>query len=108
MTPRNPERRSSQRHALKIPLAIRAWGTSSPAQRAESVDLSARGLLMETDAELGIGALLELRLSFPEEIMGQPSVEWRCRGRVVRSASNHIPGGRPRVGLHFDSLDILR
>jgi hypothetical protein len=108
MTPGIPERRSCERHALKIPLAIRTWGTSDPARRAESVDLSARGVLIETDADLGVGDLIELRLSFPEAITGQPVMQWRCKGRVVRSASKDTPSSRLRVGLHFDWLDVSR
>src|ERR1700682_1668883 len=106
MSPRVPEGRSSQRHTLKIPLSLRAWGAAGPGQRAESVDLSARGVLMETDADLDIGAFVEVRLRFPEEITGQPSMEWRCKGRVVRTACRDLPKGRPRVGLHFDWLGV--
>jgi hypothetical protein len=108
MTPRIPERRSSQRHALKIPLSLRTWGAAGPVHRAESIDLSARGVLLETEAELRIGALIELRLKLPEEITGQPTMEWRCKSRVIRSACKDLPDGRSRVGLHFDWLGVPR
>ena len=102
MTLRVPERRSSERHALRIPLALRTWGSSGPAQKAESVDLSARGVLMKTDAELAIGAVVELRIKFPEQVTGQPTMEWRCKGRVVRTSPQDLPSGRPMVGVYFD------
>jgi hypothetical protein len=108
MTPGIPERRCSERHSLKIPLSIRIWGTSGPAQRAQSIDLSARGVLMETDADLVIGAVVELCLKFPEKVTGQPTMEWRCKARVVRNSSKQVPSDRSRVGLHFDRLDVLR
>jgi hypothetical protein len=63
---------------------------------------------METDADLAIGAVVELRLKFPEQVTGQPTMEWRCKGRVVRTSSKDRPSGRPRVGLHFDWLDVSR
>jgi hypothetical protein len=108
MNPRIPERRSSQRHALTISLSVRTWGSSVPAHEAESIDISARGVLIETEDALRVGAVVELRLKLPEEITGQAAMEWRCKGRVVRTASRDLPNGSPRFGLHFDWLGVSR
>ena len=60
------------------------WGAEGPEHRAESIDLSGRGVLLETPLNLQVGSTVEFRLKLPEEITGQPTTEWRCRGCVVR------------------------
>jgi hypothetical protein len=55
--------------------------------------------------------MIDLRLEIPEEITGQATTEWRCKGRVVRIT--RVPSlnglnGAVRVGVHFDSLDVTR
>jgi hypothetical protein len=103
-----PDRRSTQRHGLRIPLRLRIWGSSDSEHKAESVDVSERGALVETDLLLRVGSVVDLHLKLPEEITGQPTTEWRCRGRVVRIVPE-IPLNRPlRVGVHFDWLDGSR
>jgi PilZ domain len=103
-----PDRRLTHRHTLRIPLQLRIGGADGPMHGAESIDLSARGALLETDVTLWIGAAVELRLKLPEEITGQPTTEWRCRGRIVRVVQ-YIPSNtRSSVAVRFESLDVSR
>jgi PilZ domain len=108
MNKKIPERRLTQRHSLKIPLRLRIWGSLSAEQQAESVDLSERGALVKTDLPLEVGSIVDLHLKLPEEITGQPTTEWRCRGRVVRITPKEGLDQAPRVGVHFDWLDLSR
>jgi len=100
------ERRSSCRHSLRIPLHLRVWGSSSPSRRAKSVDISEQGARVETDLQLRVGAILDLRIELPEEITGQSTTEWRFKSRVVRMALAGSPGQRLKVGVHFDWLYV--
>lgn len=105
------DRRQAYRHSLKIPLRLRPWGSSNPDRKGESVDISERGALLQTDLPLRPGSMIDLRLEIPEEITGQATTEWRCKGRVVRIT--RVPSlnglnGVVRVGVHFDSLDVTR
>jgi hypothetical protein len=104
----NLDRRLTQRHSLRIPLELRLWGAEGPEHRAESIDLSGRGVLLETPLPLEVGSTVELRLKLPEEITGQPTTEWRCRGCVVRVVECGVSNNQLRVGLHFESLDVSR
>jgi len=104
----NLDRRLEQRHSLRIPLELRIWGAAGPEHRAESIDLSGRGVLLETALPLEVGSTVELRLKLPEEITGQPTTEWRCRGYVVRLVQSGPSNSQARVGLHFESLDVSR
>jgi hypothetical protein len=67
--------------------------------------------LLQTDLPLRPGSMIDLRLEIPEEITGQATTEWRCKGRVVRIT--RVPSlnglnGAVRVGVHFDSLEFTR
>ena len=102
------DRRLTHRHGLRIAVRLRDWGSSNPDRTGESVDISERGALVRTDLPLRAGALIDLRLRLPEEITGQPTTEWRCKGRVVRIKDTPSLSYPLSVGVHFEWLDILR
>jgi hypothetical protein len=102
-----PDRRA-YRHSLRMPLRLRIWGSSDPEHRAESINLSQSGVLLETDLRLGVGTEVDLHLKLLEEITGQPTTEWRCRGRVVRILPEVSANGASKVGVHFEWLDAMR
>src|SRR5437879_141875 len=64
------DRRGAPRFRISIPLHFQIAKSADPECHAESVDISSRGVLMETDAPPGIGSILEVRLRMPEMIMG--------------------------------------
>lgn len=103
-----PDRRLAPRYSLQIPLQLRMWRASGPAHAVKSVNLSGRGVLLDTELPLQVGSAVELYLKLPEEITGQPTTEWCCRGRIVRVVQ-YIPSNtRSRVGVRFESLDLSR
>ena len=87
------ERRNSRRHLLKTKLRVRAWNSGWNERRAESENLSERGVFFATDAPLVIGSAVEVLLKMPEEISGRPTTEWRCTGHVVRLEHVDMPRG---------------
>ena len=101
-------RRRADRHRLKIAVHLRNWGSSIAASSGKSIDISSTGALLETNLPAAIGAFFDLRLKLPEEITGQPTTEWHCKGRVVRVAPPMSVGYLSRVGVHFDWLDGFR
>ena len=103
-----PDRRLTQRHSLRIPLRLRIWGADGPEHGAESINLSGRGALLETELPLLVGSAVELQLKLPEEITCQPTTEWRCRGRVVRVVQYVASNSQSRAGVRFESLDVSR
>jgi hypothetical protein len=103
-----PDRRLTDRHSLRIPLLLRIWGDDGHQHRAESINLSGRGALLETDLPLQVGSAVEFHLKLPEEITGQPTTEWRCRGHVVRIVPCVLSNSQLRVGVHFENLDVSR
>lgn len=103
-----PDRRSSQRHSVRIPLLLRIWESPDPEQMAEPVDLSERGALLETAARLRVGMRVDLQFKLSEEITGQPTTEWRCKARVVHIRPGSSLNSPSRVGVHFEWLYELR
>lgn len=102
------DRRSTRRLVLRIPLRLSIWQSAGPEQRAESIDLSERGVLLVTDSALRLGMEIELHLKIPEEVTGEPEIEWCCRGRVVHIVPDISSNGPVRAGVHFDWLQVLR
>ena len=96
-----PERRLAIRHALRTPLRFRIRKSSIPEQRAETQDLSERGVFFATKSPLSVGTALELLLKMPQEITGKKTTEWRCTGRVVRVVPQTLPGQNLGVALNL-------
>ena len=51
---------------------------------------------------------MEVFLNMPEEIIGEPTSEWRCTGHVVRVEDIHAAGGKQGVGVQFDCYEVSR
>ena len=102
------DRRRTHRHNLRIPLHVCIRGSVDQEQLAESVDISERGVLVETDLPLRVGLVVDVRMKFLREITGQRTTEWHCRGRVVRIARSTGEAQALRVGVRFDQLGVLR
>jgi hypothetical protein len=70
------DRRGAPRFRITIPLHFQVAKSVEPECHAETLDISSRGVLMETDAPPRIGSILEVRLRLPEMIMGWRVPEW--------------------------------
>ena len=102
------DRRSSQRHNLKTALRVRVWKSHLPEERAESVNLSQRGIFFASNSPMPEGEVVEILLKMPEEVSGQPTTEWRCTGHVVRVESAGLPKGKFGVGVQFYCYEASR
>jgi len=102
------DRRLSGRYKVKTPLRVRLWKSAVPECTAESVNLSQRGIYFSTNSELHKGETVEVFFQMPEEIVGEPTGEWRCTGHVVRVEEINTPGGKQGVGVQFDCYEVSR
>ena len=102
------ERRVVERHNLKTALRVRIWKSTLPEQRAESINLSERGIFFATDIPLHQGEAIEILLKMPEEVTGEPTTEWRCTGLVVRVQRIDSPKGKLGIGVRFDCYEVSR
>ena len=102
------DRRLSGRYKVKTPLRVRLWKSAVPECRAESVNLSQRGIYFSTNSELRKGETVEVFFQMPEEIVGEPTGEWRCTGHVVRVEEIKSRGAKLGVGVQFDCYEVSR
>jgi hypothetical protein len=102
------DRRSCVRHNVKTALRIRTWKKGEGEHRAESINVSFRGIYFATKKALGEGEIVEVFLKMPEEVTGEPSTEWRCTGHVVRVEPPALPDGKSQVGVQFYCYDVSR
>jgi PilZ domain len=102
------DRRVTRRYTFEAPLRVRIWKSDIPAQRAESENLSEKGIFFTTDSLLRVGAMVEILLEMPEEITDEPTIEWLCTGHVVRVEPLNSSRGKLGVGVQFDCYQILR
>jgi hypothetical protein len=102
------DRRTARRHNLRTPLRIRVRRSELGEHKAESENLSQRGVFFTTDLPLTKGAALDLLLDMPEEVTGVPSAQWLCTGHVVRvTLTEHLEGKRG-IGVQFDYYEPSR
>ena len=102
------DRRMAQRLNLIIPLYVRAWNSEGPEQTVESVNVSECGAYFETATPPREGAMMQIRLVMPKEITGEPTVEWRCTGKVMRVQPASFPGALLGVSVRFDYYEVSR
>jgi hypothetical protein len=101
------DRRLSQRHDFRTDLRIRVRKSNAGELRAESKNLSQRGVFFATELELNKGAALDLLVEMPEQITGVPTAQWLCTGHVVRVVPKDSKWARG-VGVQFDFYEVSR
>ncbi len=57
------DRRFSQRHNFKTALRVRVWKSGLPEERAESVNLSQRGIFFASSLRIAEGEVVEILLN---------------------------------------------
>jgi hypothetical protein len=102
------DRRSSHRHSVRTALRVRVWNSDLPEHRAESINISQRGIYFATKSPLCEGEIVEVLLKMPEEVSGEQTTEWRCTGHVVRVEPIDSPKGKLGVGMQFYCYEASR
>jgi hypothetical protein len=101
-----PERRSSRRFALRLPLTVTYPDDAMTAIDAESRDVSARGICFYFDSAPATGTDIEFTLVLPPEITATDSIHVHCKGRVVRVDTGK-PSGRMEVAAVINEYEFL-
>jgi hypothetical protein len=101
------DRRLDTRLDLKVPLTFRPVTLPpSNAQRAESLNLSRRGLCFCTDSPLQLGDQVEVFMTLPAEISQCAEAEIRCVARVVHVRKDEL-SGRSAIGLRVERYETM-
>ncbi len=101
-----PERRSSRRFALRLPLTVTYPDGPQEGVESESRDVSARGICFYFDSAPATGTDIEFTLVLPPEITATDSIHVHCKGRVVR-VDKGVPSGRLEVAAVINEYEFL-
>lgn len=106
MAAEKQDQRSTQRFALKLPVAVKYFNGGVHEIAAETKNVSARGVFFDLDMILKEGATIEFTLTLPPEITLTDSIRVRCKGKVVRV--DH-PQHNEKVGIAaaIDQYDFV-
>jgi hypothetical protein len=78
------DRREARRFVMTLPVRVLAHDASSPELRANTRDVSYRGLYFLTDARFEDGTEIDFILTLPQQMISAGDVNIRCHGKVVR------------------------
>ena len=78
----HPDLRNAVRFPLHLPVTLK---TQSDEYRAETIDISAGGILFRTGSNVEVGSAVEFTVAMPGDVLGTDrDVLVKCQGRVVR------------------------
>ena len=98
-----PEMRSSIRFPLHLPVAVRA---DQSERQAETLNISAGGVLIEMDETLEVGSSVEFTIYVPGPRLGSAKdILVSCMGRVVRCSPE---GEHCAIAVVIDDYKIVR
>ena len=99
-----PEKRSTRRFSLELPITITYAGNSAAELAAQSRDVSSRGVFMYVNSEFAEGVALEFVMTLPREITLAEPIRVRCIGRVLRVENRDHRQG---VAVSIENYDIV-
>jgi len=95
--------RNSTRFPLHLPVTVTI---AKKEYRAETIDISAGGVLLHTEAAMGVGSSVEFSIEMPSDVLGTDhAVQVNCQGRVVRTPPASRSAGQ-QVGVVIDEYSL--
>jgi c-di-GMP-binding flagellar brake protein YcgR len=102
-TESHPDLRNAVRFPLQLPVTLK---TSTEEHRAQTIDISAGGILFRTETNVEVGSVVEFTVAMPGDVLGADrDILVRCQGRVVRCSKG--PSGRS-VAVVIDEYKFER
>ena len=99
----HPDLRNTVRFPLHLPVTLK---TPTDEHSAQTIDISAGGILFHSETEVEVGSEVEFTVAMPGDVLGSDrDVLVKCRGRVVRSSEE--PSGRS-VAVVIDEYKFER
>ena len=89
------ERREARRFTMTLPLRVSPREVRGLELKAQTRDVSYRGLYFLAEAKFDIGSTIEFVITLPEQVTQSGEVNIRCQGQVVRVE----PGSNGRMGV---------
>jgi hypothetical protein len=88
----------AERFPIRTPLRYRASGESDWCE-GTTLNISRSGVFFRAEKEVDLKTVLEMRILFPAEIIGESPANVLCWGPVVRTVAPESPNGLPAVAV---------
>ena len=83
----HPDLRNTIRFPLHLPVTLK---TPTDEHRAETIDISAGGILFHSETDVEVGSAVEFTIAMPGDVLGsERDVLVNCHGRVVRCSQEN-------------------
>lgn len=99
------DRREARRFVMTLPVRVLAHDANSPELRANTRDVSYRGLYFLTDARFENGSEIDFILTLPQQMIAAGDVNIRCHGKVVRI--EHNENGKTGIAARIDRYEFV-
>lgn len=99
-----PEKRSTRRYALELPITITYADNASTELIALARDVSSRGVFMYVDREFAEGETIEFLMTLPREITLADPIRVQCTGRVLRLETKNRRQG---IAVTIEKYDFV-
>lgn len=99
-----PEKRSTRRFALELPISIKFLNDGKYELTGKTRDVSSRGVYIRMSSDISEGASLEFVMTLPPEVTLAGAIRVRCHGRVLRVEKN---GHEQGVAVAIQKYDFV-
>jgi PilZ domain len=99
------DRREARRFVMTLPVRVMARDSHGQELRAQTRDVSYRGLYFLTESPFDYGSEIDFVLTLPEQMIPAGDVNIRCHGRVVRVEPND--SGRTGIAAKIERYEFV-
>ncbi|HET8890852.1 MAG TPA: PilZ domain-containing protein [Candidatus Angelobacter sp.] len=99
-----PEKRSTRRFSLELPISVRFVNHGRRESAGRTRDVSSRGVFMYLDTEISEGEPIEFVMTLPTEVTLAEPIRVRCTGKVLRVNRAEREQG---VAVAIDKYDFV-
>jgi hypothetical protein len=99
-----PEKRSTRRFSLDLPISVKFLDNDRRELAGHTRDVSSRGVFMYLDTEIKAGAQMEFVMTLPPEVTLSDPIRVHCSGRVLRVDKLEQEQG---VAVAIDQYDFV-
>jgi PilZ domain len=82
--PDGVDRREARRFSMSLPMRVLPREARSKELRANTRDVSYRGLYFLSETKFDVGSPIDFVLTLPQKVSASGEVDIRCTGKVVR------------------------
>lgn len=90
---------------MTLPVRVLARDSNSPELKAQTRDVSYRGLYFLSEARFEKGSEIDFVLTLPQQIVSAGDVNIRCHGKVVRVDSSD--DGRTGIAARIERYEFV-